>query len=79
MSKQYPGGLITKTPVTPTSLSAPGIWSLSDQAKAQATNTWPFPRDPQFNYVTSPKPQNPKNMIIYCIIISKYMHNNKNL
>ena len=52
MSKQYPGGLITKTPVTPTSLSASGIWSLSDQAKAQATNTWPFPRDPQFNYVT---------------------------
>ena len=52
MSKQYPGGLITKTPVVPTSLSAPGIWSLSDQAKAQATNTWPFPRDPQFNYVT---------------------------
>jgi hypothetical protein len=52
MSKQYPGGLITKTPVTPTSLSASGVWSLSDQAKAQASNTWPFPRDPQFNYVT---------------------------
>jgi hypothetical protein len=52
MSKQYSGGLITKTPVVPTSLSASGIWSLSDQAEAQATNTWPFPRDPQFNYVT---------------------------
>jgi hypothetical protein len=52
MSKQYSGALITKTPVTPTSLSASGIWSLSDQAEAQATNTWPFPRDPQFNYVT---------------------------
>jgi hypothetical protein len=52
MSKQYPGGLITKTPVTPNSISAPGVWSLSDQAKAQATNTWPFLRDPQFNYVT---------------------------
>jgi hypothetical protein len=52
MSKQYPGGLITKTPVTPNSISAPGIWSLSDQAEAQGTNTWPFPRDPQFNYVT---------------------------
>ena len=52
MSKQYTGGLITKTPVVPTSLSAPGVWSLSDQAEAQATNTWPFPRDPQFNYVT---------------------------
>ena len=52
MSKQYTGGLITKTPVVPTSLSASGVWSLSDQAEAQATNTWPFPRDPQFNYVT---------------------------
>jgi hypothetical protein len=52
MSKQFPGGLITKTPVTPTSISAPGVWSLSQQAAAQATNTWPFPRDPQFNYVT---------------------------
>jgi hypothetical protein len=52
MSKRYSGALITKTPVVPTSLSAPGIWSLSDQAAAQATNTWPFPRDPQFNYVT---------------------------
>ena len=52
MSKRYSGALITKTPVVPTSLSAPGVWSLSDQAAAQATNTWPFPRDPQFNYVT---------------------------
>jgi hypothetical protein len=52
MSKQYPGGLITKTPVVPTSFSAPGIWSLSDQAYWQSLNSWPFPRDPQFNYVT---------------------------
>jgi hypothetical protein len=33
-------------------LSAPGIWTLNQQAAAQATNTWPFTRDPQFNYVT---------------------------
>jgi hypothetical protein len=52
MSKQYPGGIVSKTPVTPTSLSAPGIWTMNQQAAAQATNTWPFPRDPQFNYVT---------------------------
>ncbi len=52
MSKQYPGGVISKSGVVPTSLSAPGIWSLSDQAAAQATNSWPFVRDPQFNYVT---------------------------
>jgi len=52
MSKQYPGGIVSKTPVTPTSLSAPGIWTMNQQAAAQATNTWPFPRDPQFPYVT---------------------------
>ena len=52
MSKQYPGGIVSKTPVVPTSLSAPGIWTLNQQAAAQATNTWPFPRDPQFKNVT---------------------------
>lgn len=52
MSNQYPGGVISKTPVVPNSISAPGIWTLSQQAAAQATNTWPFLRDPQFNYVT---------------------------
>ena len=52
MSKQYPGGIVSKTPVTPTSLSAPGIWTMNQQAAAQATNTWPFPRDPQFKNVT---------------------------
>ena len=52
MSKQYPGGIINKTPVVPTSISAPGIWTLNQQAAAQATNSWPFIRDPQFNYVT---------------------------
>lgn len=52
MSNQYPGGVISKTPVVPNSISAPGIWTLSQQAAAQNTNTWPFPRDPQFNYVT---------------------------
>ena len=52
MSKQYPGGIVSKTAVVPTSLVAPGIWTLSQQAAAQATNTWPFPRDPQFKNVT---------------------------
>ena len=52
MSNQYSGGLITKTPTTPNSISAPGVWTLSQQAAAQATNTWPFPRDPQFKNVT---------------------------
>jgi hypothetical protein len=52
MSNQYPGGLITKSPVVPNSIVAPGIWTLSQQAAAQATNTWPFPRDPYFKNVT---------------------------
>ena len=52
MSKQYPGGLITKTPVTPTSFSAPGVWTMDQQAYWQSINSWPFPRDPYFPYVT---------------------------
>lgn len=41
MSKQYPGGLITKTPVTPTTSSASGIWTLSEQAYWQKQGLWP--------------------------------------
>ena len=41
MSKQYPGGLITKTPVTPTATSASGIWTLSEQAYWQKLGLWP--------------------------------------
>jgi hypothetical protein len=42
MSKRYPGGLITKTPVTPTPSSAPGIWTLEQQLQAQQSGTWPY-------------------------------------
>jgi len=45
MSKQYPGGLITKTPVTPTGPyqngTASGVWTLNQQAKYQQQGIWP--------------------------------------
>jgi len=49
MSKRYPGGLITKTPVTPTPSSAPGIWTLEQQLQAQQSGTWPY--GGPFNYI----------------------------
>lgn len=45
MSKQYPGGIITKTPVTPggpyANNSAPGVWTLEQQAYWQKLGQWP--------------------------------------
>jgi len=45
MSKQYPGGLITKNPVTPSgpfqNSTAPGIWTLEQQAYWQKLGQWP--------------------------------------
>jgi hypothetical protein len=60
MSKQYPGGIISKTPVTPSGPysndTASGIWTLDQQAYWQKLGQWPNannpPVDPQFNYVT---------------------------
>ena len=60
MSKQYPGGLITKTPVVPSGPyqndTASGIWTLDQQVYWQKLGQWPtagnLPVDPQFNYVT---------------------------
>ena len=60
MSKQYPGGIISKTPVTPSgpyeTSTASGIWTLDQQAYWRKLNQWPIAGsvqpDPQFNYVT---------------------------
>jgi hypothetical protein len=45
MSKQYPGGLITKSPVTPSgpyaNSTAPGVWTLEQQAYWQKQGQWP--------------------------------------
>jgi hypothetical protein len=45
MSKQYPGGLITKNPVVPSgpyeTSTASGIWTLEDQAYWQKLGQWP--------------------------------------
>lgn len=60
MSKQYPGGLITKTPVIPSgpyeTSTASGIWTLDQQAAYAKQGIWPTAGNPgpdaQFNYVT---------------------------
>jgi len=60
MSKQYPGGIISKTPVIPSgpyeTSTASGIWTLDQQAYWRKLNQWPIAGsvqpDPQFNYVT---------------------------
>jgi Concanavalin A-like lectin/glucanases superfamily len=54
MSKRYPGGLIIKTPVTPTTTSAPGVWTLEQALQYIKAGTWPLSvlSDPYFNYVT---------------------------
>ena len=60
MSQKYPGGLITKSPITPSgpyeTSTASGIWTLDQQAYWQKLGQWPTAGrgtpDPQFNYVT---------------------------
>jgi hypothetical protein len=37
----YPGKVITKTQVTPTQISATGVWTLDDAAAAVKNNNWP--------------------------------------
>jgi len=45
MSKRYPGGVITKSPATPTGPfqtgAAPGIWTLDQQLQYQQQGVWP--------------------------------------
>ena len=43
MSDRYPGGFITKSPTTPTADSAPGVWTLEQQAYYKAQGLWPSP------------------------------------
>lgn len=43
MSEQYPGGYMTRTPPVVTSSSAPGMWTLSQQAGYQKQGVWPQP------------------------------------
>ena len=42
MSQQYEGGIVTKTPTTPTVYAAPGVWTLDQQAYYQAQGVWPL-------------------------------------
>jgi hypothetical protein len=42
MSKRYPGGIIRKTPQTPTQKSAQGIWDMASVTQAVKENNWPI-------------------------------------
>jgi hypothetical protein len=42
MSTRYPGGLITKSPVVPTTSSAPGIWTMEQALQYIKAGTWPL-------------------------------------
>jgi hypothetical protein len=42
MSNQYPGGFVTRTPPVVTTSSAPGVWTLSQQAGYQKLGVWPL-------------------------------------
>lgn len=46
MSKRYPGGLITKTPVVPTTSAASGVWTLDQAITYIQAGTWPIPQPP---------------------------------
>jgi len=63
MSTRYPGGLITKSPVIPTTTSAPGIWTLEQALQYIKAGTWPgiLTPDPFFEYVTMLLPGNGTN------------------
>ena len=41
MSKKYPGGFISKSPVAPTNASAKGVWSLTEAANYTKQGIWP--------------------------------------
>jgi hypothetical protein len=43
MSRRYPGGLITRTPVVPTTSAAPGVWTLDQAVGYIRAGTWPVP------------------------------------
>jgi len=42
MSKRYPGGIIRKTPQTPSQTSAQGVWDMASVTQAVKENTWPI-------------------------------------
>jgi hypothetical protein len=43
MTEKYLGGYLTKNPIQPTALAAPGIWKLDEAIYAVKNNSWPQP------------------------------------
>lgn len=52
MSEQYPGGWMTRNPPTPDGTTAPGLWTLSQQAGYQRQGLWPSVN----NFIPTPNP-----------------------
>jgi len=55
MSTRFLGGIISATPPTVSTSSAPGVWSLEQALQYIKAGTWPLPSfvsDPYFKYVT---------------------------
>ena len=42
MSKRYPGGILRKTPQTPSQTSAQGVWDMASVTQAVKENNWPI-------------------------------------
>lgn len=67
--KNWPGGVINKTPVTPAGPyadgAAPGVWTLEQATNYIKQGIWPlagnYPTDPYFKYVTMLLPGNGTN------------------
>lgn len=54
---KYLGNIITRTPTTPTTSAAKGIWHLEDAAYYRSIGSWPVPLDPVItaeSYTTDP-------------------------
>jgi len=49
---RYPGGIIRSTPIVPTILSAPGVWTLAEALQAKGQGIWPAV-DPYFASVVA--------------------------
>lgn len=52
MPNRWPGGLIRKTPPTPSQAAAPGMWTLAEAAYWIKQGQWPVTYDPYWSYVS---------------------------
>lgn len=51
MVKRYAGGVISATAAAPNSVTAAGIWNLSEMTQSVAANIWPLAGMPKIDYI----------------------------